>query len=168
MIRLRKGQYGSQAWVNGWTFSSGNRSWTTDSGNEGYGTLTVPSGTYTITENAPADSGYSDEYFGKAGDTGITVGYNRSTASAAFGETGKREVILTWKEQSGNAYTDANTNMQVDKTYWNPSAGTLTIQKKDASNNELVDAPAEFQIWYAPFESGNADLTVNGETGKLS
>lgn len=34
--------------------------------------------------------------------------------------------------------------------------------------NELVDAPAEFQIWYAPFESGNADLTVNGETGKLS
>lgn len=134
MIRLRKGQYESPAWVNGWTFSSENRSWITDSGNEGYGTLTVPSGTYTITENAPADSGYSDEYFGKADDTGITVGYNRSTASAAFGETGKHEVILTWKDQSKNAYIDASTNMQVDKTYWNPSVGTLTIQKKDASN----------------------------------
>lgn len=166
VIRLRKGQYGSEAWVSGWIFKSGNLTWTTGN-TDGYEAHTVSSGTYTITESAPGNSGLSDDYFGKAGDTSITVGYDQTTAPAEFGGTGKHEVVLTWRSRTGNLYTDINTNMRVDKTYWNPSVGTLTINKKDASTEELVQAPATFEIWYEPFGESNAVQTVD-QKGKLS
>lgn len=141
-LEITKTDFNNNA-VKGIKFKVGNLTTAATDGN-GKTTITIPSGTYTISEEKNVDSGTTNAYFISSS---VVLGYNR-----VINENGELSLQVP-----ADALEDL---MFIKRVYQNPKWVNLYVKKVDADDTSKVLTGAEFKVKYIPFANTTETLQM--------